>query len=80
MRATIAGGLDTHITDILNVLRYEDLREVILVGTNYSGMVITGVAEEFLNARAGSSISMGLRPRMASPSAICRDHTFPLTL
>ena len=38
-------GLDTHIQDILMVLAYEELRDVILVGYSYSGMVITGVAE-----------------------------------
>ena len=38
-------GLDTHIQDILMVLKYEDLRDVILIGYSYSGMVITGVAE-----------------------------------
>ena len=29
----------------MNVLAYEDVREVILVGHSYAGMVITGVAE-----------------------------------
>lgn len=37
--------LDTHIQDILMVLEYEDLHEVILVGYSYSGMVVTAVAE-----------------------------------
>jgi pimeloyl-ACP methyl ester carboxylesterase len=37
--------LDTHIQDIANVIRYEDLNDVILVGNSYSGMVITGVAD-----------------------------------
>ena len=37
--------LDTHIVDVVNVLRYEDLRDVILVGHSYGGMVITGVAD-----------------------------------
>jgi pimeloyl-ACP methyl ester carboxylesterase len=37
--------LDTHITDVVNVLRYEDLKGVILVGHSYGGMVITGVAD-----------------------------------
>ncbi|MFO7634598.1 MAG: alpha/beta hydrolase [Caldilinea sp.] len=36
--------LDTHITDIENVIKFEQLRDVILVGYSYSGMVITGVA------------------------------------
>jgi pimeloyl-ACP methyl ester carboxylesterase len=34
-----------HITDITAVLHYEDLRDVILVGHSYGGMVITGVAD-----------------------------------
>ena len=37
--------LDIHIRDITAVLHYEDLREVILVGHSYGGMVITGVAD-----------------------------------
>jgi len=37
--------LNTHIQDVVNVLEYEDLRKVILVGHSYGGMVITGVAE-----------------------------------
>jgi pimeloyl-ACP methyl ester carboxylesterase len=38
--------LDTHLQDVVNVLLYEDLHEVILVGWSYGGMVITGVAED----------------------------------
>ncbi|QRN97536.1 alpha/beta fold hydrolase [Archangium violaceum] len=38
-------GLATHIQDVTNVLEYEDLREVVLVGQSYGGMVITGVAD-----------------------------------
>jgi len=41
--------LDTHITDIVAVLHYEDLRDVILVGHSYGGMVITGVADRALD-------------------------------
>jgi pimeloyl-ACP methyl ester carboxylesterase len=37
--------LDMHITDIVKVLQFEDLRDVILVGHSYGGMVITGVAD-----------------------------------
>ena len=36
-------GLDTHIEDIVNVLVFEDLREVVLIGHSYGGMVATGV-------------------------------------
>jgi pimeloyl-ACP methyl ester carboxylesterase len=36
--------LSTHVQDVANLLRYEDLDHVILVGHSYGGMVITGVA------------------------------------
>lgn len=38
-------GLATHVQDIVQVLEYEDLREVVLVGHSYGGMVMTGVAD-----------------------------------
>jgi pimeloyl-ACP methyl ester carboxylesterase len=37
--------LETHIADVVGVLTYEDLHDVILVGHSYGGMVITGVAD-----------------------------------
>ncbi len=43
--ATRQAGLDLHIQDIINVLEFEDLHDVVLVGHSYAGLVITGVAE-----------------------------------
>lgn len=40
-----AVDLDLHITDVVKVLEFEDLCDVILVGHSYGGMVITGVAD-----------------------------------
>ena len=37
--------LDTHIQDIVNVILWENLRGIVLVGHSYGGMVITGVAD-----------------------------------
>jgi pimeloyl-ACP methyl ester carboxylesterase len=37
--------LDTHIEDVLGVIDYEDLTEIVLVGHSYGGMVVTGVAD-----------------------------------
>ena len=37
--------METHIEDVFNVLTFEDLHDVILVGHSYGGAVITGVAE-----------------------------------
>lgn len=38
-------GLSTHVLDVVNTIVFEDLKEVILVGHSYGGMVITGVAD-----------------------------------
>tara|TARA_A100001011_G_scaffold393634_1_gene483936 strand:+ start:4489 stop:5229 length:741 start_codon:yes stop_codon:yes gene_type:complete len=38
-------NLKTHINDIINVILYEELDEIILVGHSYGGMVITGVSD-----------------------------------
>ena len=38
-------NLDTHITDIENVIVVEDLENIVLVGHSYGGMVISGVAD-----------------------------------
>ena len=43
--ASPAVDLDTHVTDIVNVLRFEDLHDVTLVGHSYGGMVIAGVVD-----------------------------------
>jgi pimeloyl-ACP methyl ester carboxylesterase len=37
--------LDLHIRDVTALLHYEDLRDVILTGHSYGGMVVTGVAD-----------------------------------
>lgn len=38
-------NLETHIADVVNLVRWEDLTEVILVGHSYGGAVITGAAD-----------------------------------
>jgi len=43
--ATPTIGLDDHINDIVNLILFEDLHDVILLGHSYGGMVITGVAD-----------------------------------
>jgi pimeloyl-ACP methyl ester carboxylesterase len=43
--ASPAIDLDTHIRDVLGVLEMEDLRDVVLIGHSYGGMVATGVAD-----------------------------------
>ncbi len=38
-------NLDTHITDVLMALQYEELADVVLVGQSYGGAVVTGAAD-----------------------------------
>lgn len=38
-------NLETHITDVVNVILWEDLHDVVLVGHSYGGRVITGVMD-----------------------------------
>ena len=37
--------LRTHIHDVINSILFEDLKDVVLVGHSYGGMIITGVAD-----------------------------------
>ena len=43
--ASPAVDLEMHIKDVLAVIEFEDLRDFILVGHSYGGMVVTGVAD-----------------------------------
>ena len=38
-------GLSTHVQDIVAVLEFEDLRDVVLCGASYGGMPVTGAAD-----------------------------------
>jgi len=38
-------NLDTHIADVTNLIRFEGLSDIVLVGHSYAGAVITGVAD-----------------------------------
>ena len=43
--ASPSNDLETHIKDVLAVIKYEDLRDIVLIGHSYGGMVATGVAD-----------------------------------
>ena len=48
-RSHLAGkevNLSLHILDVCNVLRWENLEDVVLCGHSYGGAVVTGVADE----------------------------------
>jgi pimeloyl-ACP methyl ester carboxylesterase len=46
---TAGTNLDTHIADVVGVLKFEDLTNAVLVGHSYGGMVITGAADRALS-------------------------------
>jgi pimeloyl-ACP methyl ester carboxylesterase len=43
---TAETGLDTHIQDVVSVLEFEELENIVLLGHSYGGIVISGVAEQ----------------------------------
>ena len=50
-------NLTTHIDDIANVILFEDLDEVVLVGHSYGGMVITNLIHLLGKVAAGRGIA-----------------------
>jgi pimeloyl-ACP methyl ester carboxylesterase len=43
-------GVDTHILDVANEMKWQGLTDVVLVGHSYGGMVVSGVAEKMESA------------------------------
>src|SRR5262245_9056953 len=43
-------NLATHVRDIVNVIKWESLNGIVLVGHSYGGFIISGVAEEMCEA------------------------------
>jgi pimeloyl-ACP methyl ester carboxylesterase len=47
MRAGI--NVSTHVTDVVNLIKWERLSDVVLCGHSYGGLVVSGVAEQAQN-------------------------------
>jgi pimeloyl-ACP methyl ester carboxylesterase len=48
-RSHLAGpevDLDIYLADVVNLIRFEDLHDVVLVGHSYAGLLVTGVADQ----------------------------------
>ena len=71
MRAGI--NVSTHVTDIVNVLKWERLTDVVLCGHSYGGFVISGVAEQAAAHRRrveqGDDVEAGARREIAHITA-----------
>lgn len=75
--------LDTHVQDVVNVLYYEDLHDVILVGHSYGGKVITGVADRSADRLAHLVYLDAIVPTPWTPSQFpsrrrCRSASTPM--
>ena len=72
-------GLDTHITDITNLIEYEELDDVILVGHSFAGLTITGVADRMKDRIRRLVYLDALVPRTDRMSGVARkeDGSFP---
>ncbi|WP_066265485.1 alpha/beta fold hydrolase [Hydrogenophaga palleronii] len=46
--------LQTHIQDVLGLIKAEELQRVLLVGHSYAGMVVTGAADRLQQAHPGT--------------------------
>ncbi len=51
-------GLDTHVRDIVNLMKWGSLRDVVLVGHSYGGMVVSGEAEEMPEGAIQSIVNL----------------------
>jgi pimeloyl-ACP methyl ester carboxylesterase len=53
--------LETHVADVVNLLEYEALEDVVLVGHSYSGIVVTAVADR-VPARLNAVVYLDTSP------------------
>jgi pimeloyl-ACP methyl ester carboxylesterase len=54
--------LEVHVTDVVNLLRYEDLTDVVLVGHSYAGAVVTPAAADRLPDRVAKLVFVDTGP------------------
>lgn len=68
-------GLDTHITDLANVLHYEDLSDVVMVAHSFSGVAMTGAVDRMRDRIRHVCFLDALVPRPGRMSGVERDET-----
>jgi pimeloyl-ACP methyl ester carboxylesterase len=65
--------LDTHITDVTNLIAFENLHDVVLLGHSYGGIVVTGVADR-ISERVSQLVYLDTGPL---PDGFALIETFP---
>jgi pimeloyl-ACP methyl ester carboxylesterase len=48
-------NLTTHVTDIVNLIKWEDISDIVLVGHSYGGYIVSGVSEQ-VGGKIGSIV------------------------
>jgi pimeloyl-ACP methyl ester carboxylesterase len=72
--------LTTHVQDVVNVLLYEDLRDVILLGFSYGGAVVTGTLD-LIGGRVRELVYLdAFVPRSGDSVAALAGRAAPLTV
>ena len=66
-------GLETHIEDICNVVRFEELDDIVLVGHSFAGITITGVADRMRGKIRRIVFFDALVPRSGTMAAVSPD-------
>ncbi len=66
-------GLETHISDVVNAIRFAEIDEFVLVGHSFSGVTITGVADQLRDSVSRIVFFDALVPRPGRMAAIVRD-------
>ncbi len=66
---TPAVDLETHVTDVVNVLDDETLEDVTMVGHSYAGLVVTGVLERAADRIASVVYLDAMVPREETPTS-----------
>lgn len=66
-------GLDTHINDVVNAIRFAELDRFVLVGHSFAGITITGVADRLRDQVERIVFFDALVPRPGRMAAITRD-------
>jgi pimeloyl-ACP methyl ester carboxylesterase len=62
-------GLSTHVADVVAVLEFENLRDVVLCGASYGGMPVTGAADRIAE-RIGLVVYIDALVPLAGQSAL----------
>ena len=69
-------NLDTHLDDIVNLIRWEELSDVVLCGHSYGGCVISGVADRVPD-RIGALVYLDALRSPGRPEPARYSATFP---